>query len=256
VEIVMDVAMMQPSFLPWLGYFELALKADRFVLLDDFQFSVQSWHQRNRLFVSPGKADWVTVPVLRASFGQPLNETRIDESKPWRTKTWKRLAQSYSKAPHFATVGPLVRAWLETPAASLGEMNVAFVRMVMSLLGADTEVLMSSATGTRGERSQRVLDLLRFCEADRYLCARGSFDYMRDDCVFPVEGIEVLFQDFRVEPYPQISSPDEFVGYLSIVDALMNVGADETARLVAHGTGHWLGWDEMLACAGASHEAG
>ena len=105
----MNVAMMQPAFMPWQGFFELIYRAERFVFLDDFQFSVQSYHQRNRLFVNKGQVDWYSVSVMKSvSFGAPLNETKLNETIPWRQKMWKRLQQNYAKAPFYAAIAPAV----------------------------------------------------------------------------------------------------------------------------------------------------
>lgn len=245
----MKVAMMQPAFLPWQGFFELIYQADVFVLLDDFQFSVQSYHQRNRLFISPTQVGWYTVPAIKSgAFGQPLNHTRIDDSVPWRRKMLERLRQNYSKAPSFAEVFPPVADWLAIRSPSLAEQNQGFIQLVMELLGWKRELLISSAHPSSSERSERVLELLRWCGATRYYAARGACDYMREDAVFPVAKIEVLFQDFVPQPYAQVGSPGTFIPRLSILDALFNLGPEETARVLAQSSERWLHWDDIVGC--------
>ncbi len=242
-----DTAMMQPSFLPWLGFFELLWMSDVFILLDDFQFSVQSYHQRNRMFVNRGQADWVTVPVLKTvSFGSPLNRTQINESLPWRQKTWKRIEHNYSRAPFFAVLAPRIQAWLLAPAASLAEQNSAFLMLVCDLLGIKREVRRSSELPSEAHRSHRVTELLRSVRAGRYFCARGSFEYMHEDGVFPLPDVEVLFQGFRTRPYPQVGSPGAFVCSLSVLDALLNAGPDGTLDLIIGGTDRWSTWEDLV----------
>lgn len=243
-----NVAMMQPAFLPWQGFFELIYKADRFVFLDDFQFSVQSYHQRNRFFVNPGKVDWYSVPVRKeVSFGAPLNQARISEVVPWRKKMWKRIQQNYGKSLYFSAVAPHIERWLLTPADSLAAQNSGFIRLVCELMGFRREFRLSSEHQCNLQRSERVLDLLRWCEATCYFSARGSFGYMREDGLFPVDGIQILFQDFKPKPYLQLGAQGEFVPFLSILDALLNVGPKATAELVANGTSKWWTWDEIVA---------
>lgn len=238
--------MMQPAFMPWQGFFELILKSDRFIFLDDFQFSVQSYHQRNRLFVSRGQVGWYTVPVIKAlSFKAPLNRTKINETLPWRQKFWTRIQQNYSKAPHFNRLAADLQAWLSSPASSLADMNISFIKLVSRLMGLETEFVLSSQYPSGLQRSARVAELLRRVGADRYYCARGSFGYMLEDGLFPVNGTEVVFQDFRPEPYPQIGASEGFVPYLSVIDALMNVGPGDTLGLIRAGTERWLTWSEM-----------
>lgn len=243
----MKLAMSQPAFLPWQGFFELIWRSELFILLDDFQFSNHSYHQRNRLFVGPGKSDWATVPVLKANaFQSPLNAVRIDEAAPWRKKMLRRLQHSYARAPYFDAIMPPVAAWLDTRAGSLAEQNIAFITLVLELLGWQRQLVRSSAYPGPGARSQRVLELLRAHGASSYLSARGSFGYMHEDGVFPVPDIELRFQQFVPQPYRQVGADGQFVPSLSVLDALFNVGPQETARLISSGTTHWLDWQGMI----------
>jgi len=238
--------MMQPTFMPWQGFFELIYRSERFIFLDDFQFSVQSYHQRNRLFVNRGQIDWYTVSVKKpTSFKSPLNQTEINETVPWRKKMHKRIQQNYSKAAYYTEVFPYVEKWLLTPAKSLAEQNIAFIRFVCELLGFTRDFRFSSQYPSEADRSMRVLELLRWCGADRYFCAKGSFTYMHGDLVFPVNDIEVLFQDFKPKPYVQIGSVVDFIPFLSVLDALLNIGPEKTAELIKAGTDRWLAWEEM-----------
>jgi hypothetical protein len=244
----MKVAMMQPAFLPWQGFFELICKSDVFIILDDFQFSVQSYHQRNRLFVNKGKVDWYTVPVQKAgSFGGPLNEVVINDKTLWRVKMWKRIQQNYSKASYFGELAPSIEKWLLYPYRSLADQNIAFIDLICAALGIHTEFRLSSEHKINAYRSHKVLELLCWCSATQYLCAQGSFEYMRQDAVFPVDDIEILFQNFTPKPYTQIGAVNEFVPFLSALDALLNIGPDQTLELINKGTTKWLTWKDMMA---------
>ena len=240
--------MMQPAFLPWQGFFELIYESERFLILDDFQFSVQSYHQRNRLFVNKGQMDWYTVPVQKSiSFGEALNNVRINDNGPWRVKTWKRIQQNYSKASFYSRIAPLVQEWLFKKAESLAAQNIAFIKLACDILNLRREILLSSQFPSATQRSERVAELLRLNNADIYYCAKGSFDYMLADDLFPLSDVTVLFQDFQPRIYPQIGSPNDFMPYLSVLDALMNVGPEQTVELIAQGTTKWLTWYEMTA---------
>jgi hypothetical protein len=242
----MNVAMMQPTFLPWLGFFELIYRSDVFVLLDDFQFSVQSYHQRNRLFVNKGQIGWYSVPVKRSlSLLKPLNKTQINEGIPWRKKFWKRIRQNYEKTEYFKTYEKRIEQWLLSPFENLAEQNITFIQMVCEILGFQRSFLKSSEYPSGKQRSARVLDLLRWCNCDCYYCAGGSFDYMLEDGVFPVPDIQIFFQDFHSREYRQIGSSENFVPYLSVLDALLNVGPDTTADLIIDGTLEWHTWETM-----------
>jgi hypothetical protein len=243
----MKIAMMQPTFLPWQGYFELIYKSDTFIFLDDFQFSVQSYHQRNRLFVNKGQVDWYSVPVQKSvSFGEPLNKTLINEKNPWRTKMWKRIQQNYGKAKYFKTYESPIEQWLLSPHSNLAEQNILFIKMICEIMGIQRLFVKSSEFASQKHRSERILDLLRWSNAHCYYCANGSFNYMCQDQVFPVSDIEVLFQNFNPESYPQVGSPDNFVPYLCVLDALFNIGPDDTAALIKGGTKEWCTWGKMV----------
>lgn len=245
---VMDVAMMQPAFMPWQGYFGLIDKSEIFIFLDDFQFSVQSYHQRNRLFVNRGQVDWCTVPVLKSiSFKAPLNETKINETVPWRKKMWRRIQNNYSKTFYYSQVAPHVERWFLNKAESLASQNIEFIKMVCNLLGIKRDFRLSSQLPSKAVRSSRVLELLKWCNAKRYFSAKGAFSYMLEDGVFPADGIEVFFQNYQHKSYEQVGAKDGFVPFLSILDAMFNTGCEETLNLITSRDQKWLSWNDMLS---------
>ena len=126
--------------------------------------------------------------------------------------------------------------------------------MICDQLGFEREFRLSSSLPSGLKRSQRVAELLQWCGAGRYFSARGAFGYMHEDGLFPVTGVEVLFQDFKPVEYPQVGTTDGFVPFLSVLDALLNVGPEATAQLIVSGTQHWVGWNEMVATALAEEE--
>jgi len=243
----MNIAMMQPTFLPWQGYFELIHKSDVFIFLDDFQFSVQSYHQRNRLFIDKNRADWYTVPVnKKSSYKKQLNETEINENGTWRKKMWKSIKQNYLKTPFFDSISPFIHEWLLSFHSSLAEQNILFIEYVCRAIGLNNLIVRSSSTPSTKKRSDRVLELLREHKATTYYSAKGSFNYMFDEKVFPVPDIEVVFQDYDPKPYTQYQS-NTFIPYLSILDSLFNIGFEDTFKLIVNGTKKWIGWDDMAS---------
>ena len=243
----MNIGMMQPTFLPWLGYFELIDKSDTFIFLDDFQFSVQSYHQRNRLFVNKGQVDWYSVPIKKTlSYQMPLNKAQTNEDIRWRIKSWKRIQQNYGKARYFKAYEAAIEQWLLSTYSHLAEQNISFIKMICEIIGITRVFLKSSELASQKQRSERVVELLRWSNAHCYYCANGSFDYMFQDQIFPVSNIDVLFQNFNPKAYTQVGSPDNFFPYLCVLDALFNIGPDETAALIKGGTTEWATWEMMV----------
>lgn len=247
------VALMQPTFWPWQGYFGLVAAADVFVLLDDFQFQRHSFQQRNRIRAADGTETWISVPVAHPRDGvfPTLGEAAPLVDAKWRRRLKTTLDQSYGRAAHHATLRGPVDEWIDAEWATVADMNIAFIRLVASSLGFEPTWRLSSELGSAGHRSERVLDLLRRAGARTYLCARGSYEYMAEDALFPVDDIEVVFQQFEPQPYPQRRT-DAFASHLSVLDALFEVGADETRRLVLEGQRAWTPWRAMPAMTAAT----
>jgi hypothetical protein len=247
------VALMQPTFLPWQGFFGLVAASDVFVVLDDFQFQRHSFHQRNRIRLADGSESWISVPVGHPGDGEfpTLGDAVPIVDTKWRRRLKATLDQSYGRAAHHAALRPAVDEWIDTSFGSVADMNVAFIQLVADALHFAPTWRRSSEIGSEGQRSERVLDLLHRAGAHRYLCARGSYDYMAEDALFPVDDVEVVFQDFQPVPYPQRRA-DAFMSHLSVLDALFEVGADETRRLVLEGQRAWTPWRAMPAMTAAT----
>ena len=249
----MRVAMMQPTFLPWLGYFELIMQADKFIFLDDFQFVYRSFHRRNKI-LQDGKELPLTVPVDRKSNDKkPLNKVVINEALPWREKNWRIIEVSYSRSKFFSQYAEIVYPLFSQQAISLGEQNIRFISKICEILGIDDKFMFSSHMRAEGSRSIKNKRLLEEADADLYLCANGSFEYMLEDGVFPLANIDVEFQNAVPKPYLQHGNKGDFVPYLSVLDALFNIGAEATREKINSMTNHWLSWDEMLNLHGTRH---
>lgn len=239
----MKVAMMQPTFLPWQGYFELIYQADCFIFLDDFQFSVQSFHQRNRLFVNRDQVDWYTVPVKKSkAFGVSLNKAYFDESRNWRKKLVSRLQQNYSKTEFYEEVFPRINEIIINEVDNLATLNINLITTIVELFEWDIEWRLSSDLPSKKIRSKRVLELLRWCNATSYYASGGALEYMKEDGVFPVSDLMILFQRYHTKEYLQKNSTNGFIPSLSVLDALFNIGPLKTSQLITNKKNHWSAW--------------
>lgn len=244
------VALMQPTFLPWQGYFGLLAEADVFVFLDDFQFCRRSVHHRNRLFVGGAAPAWLTLPVEHAHRAERpiLREVRPRLDGAARRKLLGALRHGYARSAYFGELYPEVERWLERDWSDLASLNIAFIELASRWLGTAPRFERGSALGVRGARSNRIADLLHRTGAGTYLAARGSLAYMVEDGVFPLEGVDVHFQEFDPQPYPQRG--EAFIPQLSVLDALFRVGPAATRELIAAGQRRFAPWDELVGAGG------
>jgi RimJ/RimL family protein N-acetyltransferase len=241
------VALMQPMFLPWLGYFELMDAVDIFVFLDDFQFTRQSWAQRNRLFLSPGRAGLVTLPIRHpGNLAATFLEVYPDRDLRWYEKLGRSLSQAYGKSPFFAATWSAIGPLLQATSQNLANFEIGIILKMAEMFGIRTQLRRSSEFCIPGlERSERLVALLDAVGAGSYYAARGSADYMSEDRVFPLRRMPVFFQNFEPAAYQQRGAP-EFIPRLSALDALFNVSPDR-ARDLLYGTRQWLDWSEAAS---------
>lgn len=218
---------MQPTYLPWSGYFNLIHRADKFVFLDDVQYEKQSWQSRNRIILQ-GKEHLLAVPVAQSSLDTPINGIAISNRAPWQKKHWMTLQAAYGKAPHGSCVlDVLERFYTGTAPESLSELNQGIIRSLASALGLETEFVRSSDLACEGIRSKRLINICEKLGCDEYLSPVGSRQYLLEDRFEELSAIGLSFQVFVPAPYEQYRST-AFVSHLSIVDVMANLGADPT----------------------------
>lgn len=227
------VAIHQPNFLPWLGYFNKIANADVFVVLDNVQFAKTggTWTNRVRLRIN-GDARWVTVPVVRDYRGvRTIGEMTI-ASGPWRAKLIQTLQAAYGRAPHFGAVLPFIQPLIAEATDELLRYNLIAIRALAAALGLDrTRFVLASELDVSGRGTDLLVALVKAVDGGVYLCGGGAAGYQEDQ-KFAQAGIQLVYQTFRHPAYAQGDLP--FVPGLSIVDALMHCGFDGSRNLV-HG---------------------
>ena len=232
---VRAVAIHQPNFFPWLGYFDKIARADVFVILDHIQFNKSrpgNWSNRVQMAVS-GQAAWVTMPVVRAyAGGRRIDEMLIDNGAPWRKKLLQLLRSNYGRTAGFRETFPFVADLVENPTDRVADFNIAAVTAVCGRLGLRTDhMIRSSQLPVEGRATDMLVALVRQAGGTRYLSGDGSSGYQEDD-KFHAAGIDVEYQQFQHPVYGQRGA-GTFLPGLSILDALFNCGLDGTARLLA-----------------------
>jgi hypothetical protein len=218
----MIVAIHQPQFMPWLGYFDKIVRSNIFVFLDNVQFKKNEFQNRNKIKTAQGWM-WLTVPVSY-KYPEHMDEVRINNRVDWRKKHVKTLAINYQKAPYFHALFPEVERFYAGNAESISAVNRESVIMLLKLLGVDKETAVASAMGGLPEEpSERLATICDAMGADTYLSGAGGRAYL-DLEPFKKRGISVAFQAFKHPVYPQLYG--DFIPNLSLLDLLMNCGPD------------------------------
>jgi hypothetical protein len=223
-------AIMQPTYLPYLGYFQLMAASYVFVFLDDVQFARRSWQSRNRILTAQGEL-MLTVPVKKHDRDTPIHLIEIDDGQPWRAKHLAALRHAYGKKRCFEEGWAFVSEQLARERdGKLADLTCGVAQAAAEKLGLPTRFVRASALDAGGARSEHLLAICRAIGADEYVSPMGSSGYMEEDGVFGDVGFPARFQSFQPAEYPQ--GPGAFTPYMSFVDALMNVGWDGMKTLV------------------------
>ena len=225
----MIVAIHQPNYVPWLGYFHKMAAADVFVLLDDVQFTKNSFINRVRV-LGPNGPRWLSVPVT-VSFGDPIMAV-MPAQPDWASRHRDILRQAYRRAPAFEAVWPEISAlYASAPVADLATVNRHFIDGLGARLAIETKILLSSeietgdASGT--ERLTRIVSAV--APGGIYLSGQGGGKY-QDEAAFKAAGIRLHYAQFCHPRYDQLTS--EFVEGLSVLDAVFFLGWNETRAIL------------------------
>jgi hypothetical protein len=223
---------MQPTFLPWAGYFRLMLDVDQFVYLDDVNLSQgRSWQTRNRIIVSK-KAQWLTAPVLRAGGPQRLKDVCLSPDPRWRRKIVQTFRLNYARHEFQADVEPALDIIEQGSDTNLVELNVRLIELFAKHLQIETPRVRSGDLNIgAADRTDRLIAICRKLDCGGYLSPRGSESYLEEDGFLERCDISLEFTDYRPPPYGQRGISD-FVSHLSIVDVVANLGWRQAAQYI------------------------
>lgn len=219
------IAIHQPNFFPWLGYFDKIRRADAFVFLDDVDYarsgsgSMGSWTNRVRMNIQ-GEAKWVTCPAKRVGLGVTINQVMIDDDQPWRRKFLKTLEANYRKAPHYGRAMALIEPIVMSQVSHIAAFNMSAIRVIAKELGLTTHFLLQSEMERSGKATDLLVSLVQAAGGNGYLAGGGAAGYQEDQ-VFGDAGLELIYQNFVPKPY---GDPARFLPGLSVIDYLMHDG--------------------------------
>ena len=216
------VAIHQPQFLPWLGYFDKLDRCDVYCLLDTVQYKKNEFQNRNRIKTAQGW-QWLTVPVTYR-YPQKIRQVAVNPAVNWQRKHLEALRTHYRKAPFFEAYIGKFEQFNQQPFTRLTEVNISCIRLLMALLGLDRELVLASSLQVESlDPTLRLVEICRAMRADTYLSGRDGAKYM-DLTMFSNGDIQVVFQNFRHPEYCQAYG--SFQPNLSVIDLLFNCGPE------------------------------
>jgi hypothetical protein len=219
----MNVVILQPSYIPWRGYFHQIQRADLFVFYDCVQYDKGGWRNRNRI-KTPNGVHWLTIPVHSAGshHGLKIQDVRISSDSHWRRKHKATITYHYRKAPYWDRYADLIDSIYETDFEYLADFTCATTIQIARALGIEsTRFVRSSELKASGSKTARLLDILQKVGAARYFSGPSARAYLETD-LLEAAGVSCEFMNYDYPDYPQFHGP--FAGAVTVLDLLFHVG--------------------------------
>lgn len=218
------VAIMQPYLFPYIGYWQLLKATETFVVYDDVNYINRGWINRNRILVNDSPT-LITLPLLQASQNRKINEIDIAPAAQWQRRMLRTLEMAYRRAPCFDQVFPLIEQVLSHEDRNLAGFLTHQLQVLARFMGLESRIVPGSRIYANAQLAaqERIIDICRQERATRYVNAQGGRE-LYEPRAFTEAGIDLRFIAMRALTYRQRS--EGFTPYLSIVDALMEVGAE------------------------------
>ena len=219
----MIVAIHQPNYLPWLGYFNKMARSDVFVLFDDVQLVRGKSFMTRNMVKTVNNVQWLTVPVKEKNELRLIMDAQIAQDGKWQKKHWRTIEVSYKKAPYFNKYEAKFRQIYDTNWENLCQLNVALIELIKETIGIKTNLILSSEMNIESGGTEKIISIVKELKADQYLTGEGegSKRYIDED-EFKKENIKLIYQRFKHTVYHQLWG--DFVPNLSAIDLLFNEG--------------------------------
>lgn len=221
----MKCVILQPSYIPWRGYFHQIWKADLFIFYDDVQYDKNGWRNRNRIKTSQG-LQWLTIPVhTKGSVPEstPIHKIKISWEKPWPLHHWRGIQFAYRNAPFFSQYEHYFSEIFSRKPELLADFTIETTIEISRMLGIDhTQFIRSSElSNIEGTRTDRLISILKVVGADHYISGPSAKDYIENE-KFISAGIKLEYMNYDYPEYEQLNPP--FEGQVSIIDLLLMQG--------------------------------
>jgi len=241
-------AIMQPNYLPWLGYFNLIDQSDVFVFLDDVQLEKNDWQTRNRIKTFQGEL-YLSVSRKRNRGGtiSLIKETEINDSINWRKKHLKSIETAYRKTEFFDEVFHFIEPLINSNLTILSDFNINIIKSISNMIGIKKEFVVSSELpDIDGKKDERVVKICKSIGCNTYLSPVGAAGYINREKIggaFPDNNISLYYQNYSHPTYKQLYGA--FTSHMSVIDLLFNEGFDESIKIIRKGRGIPIHYEGM-----------
>ncbi len=219
------IAIRQPGYFPYLGFFKKIQTSDVFVCFDDAQYAIRAWDNRNKIKQDQGTM-WISVPVFEP-FKKKLNEVKIANNE-WIPKHILAIKSNYQQAPYFNDYWNDIESILNNKWEKLIDLNLALIEYFIQVLDIKTKIVRSSELNVSGSSSIKLLNICKKLNADSYFSGIMGKEYLDED-LFKKAKINVIYENFVHPTYSQIQG--EFIPNLAIMDILFNEGENSKTIL-------------------------
>lgn len=228
------IAIMQPTFIPWIGYFALIEYVDTFIFLDSVQFDKRSWQQRNKIKTSNG-LKWLTIPVLsKGKYKQKIKEVEIDNGQNFPEKVINTITANYSKSKFFNQYSSDIFSILVENKKYLVDLNIELIKYMMKIWNFYTPIIKSSDLEIVGSKDELLFNICNHYEADKYISPPGSECYLEKSKYFGNNKNQKKLEYFRYEHPTWEQQFGDHIDYCSAIDLLLNYG-DEGKNIITKG---------------------
>lgn len=219
------IAIHQPNYLPYLGFFNKVKNCDIFVILDDVDFTKSGFFQRNKIRTSLNTPQskgwmWLSVPVEEKHI--PCNQIKIKNNIEWASYHWLQIQTNYSKSPFFSKYSLELKEIYNRTYDRAIDLNVDIINLLIKYFGLTSKIVFGSTLNCDSKGPKHLMEIVKGLGGDTYLSGASGQNYL-DLSLFENVGIKVIFQDFEHPVYKQRYSG--FVPNMSAIDYLFNVGA-------------------------------
>ena len=221
----MILAVHQPQYIPWLGYFDKIAKSDRFVFLDQVQYKEREFQNRNKIRTKDGWM-WLTVPVASRHGGrQKICDVLIDNSAGWQRQHLESLRSWYGRAPFLNEHLPFFEDAYKRQWEQLTDLSTHIIKYLLEKFSISTPLAFEAELDIRSAKTDRIIEICQKMKADTYLSGAGGRDYLEEE-KFGRAGIKLVYQEYRHPAYRQqfMSGEGDFLPFMSAIDLLFNEG--------------------------------